>query len=98
MKGGKMKDNPKKKIIKQNNDIRVYSLGGLGVVGMNMYVVESGDEIIIMDAGILFADDDVHGVNYVIPDFTYLKQNEKRLLDYLSPMVMKIILVQYLFY
>ena len=35
----KMKDNPKKKSIKQNNDIRVYSLGGLGVVGMNMYVV-----------------------------------------------------------
>lgn len=61
-----------------NNDIRVFSLGGLGVVGMNMYVVECNDEIIVMDAGILFADDNIHGVNYIIPDFTYLIQNQKK--------------------
>lgn len=64
---------------KTNNDIKLYSLGGLGVVGMNMYIVECNDEIIIMDAGILFADDDVHGVSYIIPDFTYLKQNQKKI-------------------
>ena len=64
---------------KPNNDIKLYSLGGLGVVGMNMYIVECNDEIIIMDAGILFADDDVHGVSYIIPDFTYLKQNQKKI-------------------
>ncbi len=62
-----------------NNDIRVFSLGGLGVVGMNMYVVECNDEIIIMDAGILFADDDMHGVSYIIPDFSYLIANEKKI-------------------
>lgn len=75
-----MKNNPKQKKVKPlNNDIKIFSLGGLGVVGMNMYVVESGDEIIIMDAGILFADDDIHGVNYVIPDFTYLIENQKKI-------------------
>lgn len=63
----------------QNTDIRVYSLGGLGVVGMNMYIVECEDEIIIMDAGILFADDDMHGVSYIIPNFSYLIANQKKI-------------------
>ncbi len=62
-----------------SNDIKIYSLGGLGVVGMNMYVVETKDEIIIMDAGILFADDGSNGVNYIIPDFTHLIKNEKKI-------------------
>ena len=62
-----------------NTDIRVYALGGLGVVGMNMYIVECDDEIIIMDAGILFADDDMHGVSYIIPNFSYLIANQKKI-------------------
>lgn len=65
---------------KINNDIKIYSLGGLGVVGMNMYVVEQNDELMIMDAGILFADDAVHGVNYIIPDFTHLVLNEHKII------------------
>ena len=69
----------KKKDKHQNNDIKIYSLGGLGVVGMNMYVVECGNEILVMDAGVLFADDEIPGVNYIIPDFTYLKNNEKKI-------------------
>lgn len=69
--------NRKKK--SQNHEIKVYSLGGLGVVGMNMYVVESPNEIIIMDAGILFADDDQKGVNYIIPDFTHLINNQNKI-------------------
>ncbi len=68
-----------KKRTSSNQEIKVYSLGGLGVVGMNMYVVESKNEIIIMDAGILFADDDQKGVNYIIPDFTYLINNQSRI-------------------
>ncbi len=69
----------KHKSPKPNDDIKVFSLGGLGVVGMNMYVVECGDEIIVMDAGILFADDSTPGVNYIIPDVTYLQENENRI-------------------
>lgn len=72
------KAQPKKKYA-PSNDIKVYSLGGLGVVGMNMYVVETKDEIIIMDSGILFADDEANGVNYIIPDFTHLIKNEKKI-------------------
>ena len=68
----------RKPVVKEQN-VKVYSLGGLGVVGMNMYVVEVDDEIIVIDAGVLFADDDVHGVNYIIPDFTHLVENESRI-------------------
>lgn len=60
-------------------EYKVYSLGGLGVVGMNMYVVESATEMIIMDAGILFADDEQKGVSYIIPDFTHLIKNENKI-------------------
>lgn len=75
-----MKNNTKKaKPVKTNPDIKVFSLGGLGVVGMNMYVVECEDEIIVMDAGILFASDEARGVDYIIPDFTYLTENEDRI-------------------
>ena len=60
-------------------DIKIASLGGLGAVGMNCYIVEQDDEIIIMDAGILFANGDTPGVDYIIPDFTYLKENESKI-------------------
>lgn len=74
----------KKKTVKKipnvkDESLKIYSLGGLGVVGMNMYVVEQNEELIIIDSGILFADDDDHGVNYIIPDFTHLINNEKKI-------------------
>ena len=73
------KKKPRKKPVKKEQNVKVYSLGGLGVIGMNMYVVEVDNELIVIDAGVLFADDDVHGVNYIIPDFTHLIKNEKRI-------------------
>ena len=75
----KKRPKPKKPIVKVDENIKIYSLGGLGVVGMNMYVVEQDNEIIVIDAGILFPDDDVHGVNYIIPDFTHLEKNESKI-------------------
>ncbi len=60
-------------------DIKVYSLGGLGVVGMNMYILETNKELLIMDSGILFADGTINGVEYIIPDFSHLKKNEHKI-------------------
>jgi ribonuclease J len=52
-------------------------LGGLGEFGMNMMALRSGDDIIVVDAGLMFPEQELLGVDIVIPDITYLKQNKR---------------------
>ena len=62
-----------------NEDTKIFALGGLGEVGKNMYCVMHNNEIIITDAGITFPEGELMGVDYVIPDFSFLKKNENKI-------------------
>ena len=57
----------------------VVALGGLGEVGKNMYVIHHDDELLVIDAGVMFPEDDLMGVDYVIQDVTYLKEHEENI-------------------
>ncbi|HEX4208141.1 MAG TPA: ribonuclease J [Ktedonobacteraceae bacterium] len=59
--------------------VRLVPLGGLGEVGKNMMVVEYGDDIIIVDAGVMFPDEEMYGVDLVIPDTSYLADKKSRI-------------------
>ena len=65
--------------MKETNKTRFVILGGLGEIGKNMYALEHDDEIIIIDAGISFAELTMLGIDYLIPDYTYLKENESKI-------------------
>ena len=65
--------------MKKENGTLVFALGGLCEVGKNMYCVMHDNEIIIIDAGVIFPESDIKGVDYVIPDYTFLKQNESKI-------------------
>ncbi len=63
----------------KENETMVVALGGLGEVGKNMYVIMHNNELIIIDAGVMFPKDELMGIDYVIPDFSFLKANEDKI-------------------
>ncbi len=59
--------------------IKIFSLGGLNENGKNMYVIEVDNDIFVIDAGLKYADEHMLGIDYMIPNINYLKENQKRI-------------------
>lgn len=62
--------------MKQKNKLQIIPLGGLGEIGKNMTVIRYGDDIIIVDTGLMFPDEDMLGIDLVIPDMSYVLENK----------------------
>ena len=58
--------------------LKIIPLGGLGEIGKNMTAFEYGNDIIVVDCGMGFPDEDMYGIDIVLPDFTYLKNKHKK--------------------
>ena len=63
----------------KKNSLKLIPLGGLSGIGKNMMVFEKDDQIIIVDCGIMFPDDDMPGIDFIIPDFSYVKKNKSKI-------------------
>lgn len=61
-----------------NPTVRIVFLGGLGEIGRNCMVVEQEDKLLLIDCGLMFPDADMHGIDLVLPDFTWLRENADR--------------------
>ncbi len=68
---------------RSNAPLRIVPLGGVGEIGKNMMAIELGDDIIVVDAGLMFPDEGMLGIDLVIPDMTYLRQRKNKIRGFL---------------
>ena len=64
---------------KKETKLKLIPLGGMGEIGKNMTLLEYGEDIVVIDCGLAFPDDDMPGIDVVIPDMTYLEENREKL-------------------
>lgn len=76
--GKKPKNRRQKKAAQEKTPVRIIPLGGLGEIGKNMTVIEYKNDMIIIDCGLAFPDDDMPGIDLVIPDFSYVVKNKEK--------------------
>ena len=62
-----------------NSSVRIAFLGGLGEIGRNCMVIEQDNQLLLIDFGLMFPDADMHGIDLVLPDFSYLRDNADRI-------------------
>src|SRR5213594_4801667 len=70
-------------LARTNPPLRVIPLGGVGEIGKNMLALEIGEDILVVDAGLMFPDEQMLGIDLVIPDIAYLRQRKDRVRGFL---------------
>lgn len=68
-----------KKTKRGRKELRFIPLGGMGEIGKNISLLEYGNDILVIDSGLKFPDEDMLGIDFVIPDFSYLLENKNKI-------------------